>query len=263
MKISQALTLVTGIILTLGAIPAGASTLNRTWVASSGADGSSCGIITSPCLTFAGALANTAANGEIDCLTPGDFGPVTINKAVSIICDGVSNGGIQDTSGTPIQISAPSGAMVYLSGLDLNGVGTGLYGVAVNTGSTVYINRCTVRSFLHNGVLVNSTTNPTRVIIKDSIIVSNAGGGVWVTSGGTGGAVNAALLVNTIVDANGTDALIGNAADGVVGIALEGSTISGSPTAINLLDGATAELIGPSNAIAGTINGTTTSVDFK
>jgi hypothetical protein len=106
---------------------------------------------------------------------------VTISQSVSIICDGVSNGGLQDTTGTPIEINAPSGGVVYLSGLDLSGVGTGLYGVAVNTGSTVYINHCTIRGFLHNGVLVNSTTNPTRVIIKDSIIVNNAGGGVQVT----------------------------------------------------------------------------------
>jgi len=263
MKTSCVLAVVTSILLALGAIPANASGADRTWVSgTTGVDTGTCPI-TAPCASFSFALSQTAANGEIDCLTPGDFGPVTINKAVSIICDGVSNGGIQDTSSTPIIINAPSGAMVYLSGLDLSGVGTGLYGVAVNTGSTVYINRCTIRSFLHNGVLVNSTTNPTRVIIKDSIIVNNAGGGVLVTSQGTGGAINAAIILNSLIDANGSLGVSGSGLDGTVAIALEQTTVSGSPTGLNLINGATAELIGPSNTIAGAINGTTTSVPFK
>ena len=38
----------------------------------------------SPCLTFAAALAQTNAGGEIDVLDPGDFGPVTITKSISI-----------------------------------------------------------------------------------------------------------------------------------------------------------------------------------
>ena len=38
----------------------------------------------SPCLTFAAAQANTLAGGEIDVLSPGDYGAVTITQAISI-----------------------------------------------------------------------------------------------------------------------------------------------------------------------------------
>jgi hypothetical protein len=263
MKTSCALALVSAVILALGAIPANASGADRTWVSgTTGADTGTCPI-SAPCASFSYALSQTATGGEIDCLTPGDFGIVTINKSVSIICDGVSNGGILTGTATTaaITINAGSGATVYLSGLDLNGLNaTATDGVLVTTASTVYINHSTIQNFV-GGVFVNSSTNPTRVIIKDSTIVKNSIVGVAV--GPTASATNAAIIVNSLIDANGSDGVSGNNASGTAAIALEGTTVTGSPTGVNLADGATAEFIGPSNTIGGAINGTTTSVSFK
>jgi hypothetical protein len=45
-------------------------------------------------------------------------------------------------------------------------------------------------------------------------------------------------------------------------LALVGTTVTGSPTSVNLLDGATADFYGPSNVI-GAVSGTTTSVPFR
>jgi len=271
MKTSCALALLSAIILTLCAIPANAQPYNRTWVSQSGTNSGTCGLPTSPCASFAAALANTAANGEIDCLGPGDFEAVTINKPISIICDGVSNGSIlTSAAGTnAIAISAGAG-VVYLSGLDLNGFGgTGNNGVFVSSGSTVYIVHSTIRGFGVNGVAVNSTTNPTRVVIKDSVIVNNGSGsgagaaGVGVNVQGNGGATNAAIIVNTVIDGNVVDAVKAQIVSGASVVALEQTILSGSPTGLDLVNGASAELIGPSNTIAGAINGTTTSVPFK
>src|ERR1700677_1545342 len=69
----------------------------RTWVSGVGDDANPCSR-TAPCLTFAGAFGKTAAGGEIDCLDPGGFGPLEITHAISIICDGVSNGGVTEPS---------------------------------------------------------------------------------------------------------------------------------------------------------------------
>jgi len=44
---------------------------SRTWVANSGADGNVCSHF-APCATFSGALAKTAAGGEINCVDSGD-----------------------------------------------------------------------------------------------------------------------------------------------------------------------------------------------
>ena len=58
----------------------------RTWVSGVGDDANPCSRV-APCLTFAGAMASTTPGGEVDCLDPGDFGTVTITKAMKIICN--------------------------------------------------------------------------------------------------------------------------------------------------------------------------------
>jgi hypothetical protein len=270
MKTSCALALASAIILTLGAIPANAAALNRTWVSgTTGSDSNAC-TITAPCATFQGALSKTAVGGEIDCLTPGDFGGTAgpsgyllITQSVSIVCDGVSNGGILATGqNVAVSIVGGSGTVVYLSGLDLNGLGQelnfGLNGVYVTAGSTVYIVHSTIRNFHGPGVLVESNTNPTRVFIKDSIIANN-GGGVSVQA--TDGATNAVIMVNTVLDGNG--AVGASATDSDSYLSFANSFVTGSSTGIQLESGASAELVGPSNAIAGAVTGTTTSVPFK
>src|ERR1700722_18403572 len=55
----------------------------RTWVSGTGDDANPCSR-TAPCKTFAGAISQTAAGGEIDALDPGGFGTLTITKAITI-----------------------------------------------------------------------------------------------------------------------------------------------------------------------------------
>jgi hypothetical protein len=64
----------------------------------------------SPCLTFAAALAQTAAGGEIDVLDPGDFGPVTITKSVSIYGDTPDVAGAIPSPAPAASLSAPARA---------------------------------------------------------------------------------------------------------------------------------------------------------
>src|SRR5438309_4051308 len=56
---------------------------SRTWVSGVGDDANPCSR-TAPCKTFAGAISKTAAGGEIDVLTSGGFGAVTITKSITI-----------------------------------------------------------------------------------------------------------------------------------------------------------------------------------
>jgi hypothetical protein len=85
-----------------------------TWVSSAGDDANPCSRA-SPCQTFAGAFAKTAAGGEIDCLDSGDFGPLTITKAITISCEGV----IGSTGG--ITVAAGATDKVVLIGLHISG----------------------------------------------------------------------------------------------------------------------------------------------
>ena len=259
MKISCALA--SAIILALCAIPANAQA-NRTWVSGNGSDTNTC-TLAAPCASFQGALAYTNASGEIDCLNPGDFGgsshTVTLVQSDSIVCDGVSNGGILATGGAAITINAFPNSVVYLSGLDLEGGTTGTVGVDVQAAATVYIVHCTIRGFGTAGVGVRTSGN-TRVIIKDSIIVNNTLG---IAVEAQGGATNAAIILNTVIDGNSSIAAGAVGTSGTSTVALTNSVLSGSPIGLDLVNGGTAVLIGPSNVIAGAINGSPTSVAFK
>jgi hypothetical protein len=234
----------------------GGSPSSQTWVSATlGSDSNPC-TRSSPCLTFAAAIAQTTAGGEIDCLDPGDFGAVTITISLTIKCDPQSNGGVL-VAGTPgITVAAPAGNVVYLQGLDFEGVGSGTNGVQVSSGGLVFIINCSIRDFTGNGVNVTSTTAGQRVAIRDSVIINNAGG-VNVQGNGVG---NVADIENTLIDGNSGFAL--QAATGNT-IALVNSIVTGSPNAISNLGTASIVSFGPSNVITGGASTPTSSRNFQ
>jgi hypothetical protein len=234
----------------------------RTWVSGVGDDANPCSR-TAPCKTFAGAISKTTASGEIDCLDPGGFGGVTITKAMTIRCDGVSNGGVLVSGTNGITVAAGATDHVFLSGLDFEGIGpantAGLNGVKVLSGLDVYIVNCQIRDFTGaggsgngNGVSVTSTTSGTRVVIKDSIIENN-GGGVYLQGNGVGNSVG---IENTLIDGNSSFAVqVGTSGNT---IALQGSNLTGSPAAI-INGGGNVVSYGPSNRLSGTGSVTSTT----
>jgi len=227
----------------------------RTWVSGVGDDANPCSR-TAPCKTFAGAISKTASPGEINCLDPAGFGSVTITKAISIVCDPMSNGGVL-VAGTPgITVAAAAGQVVYLSGLDFEGVASGTNGVQVSSGGEVYIIHCTIRDFTGNGVNVTSTSAGQRVFIKDSIIEHNGGG---VNVQGTG-VLNVADIVNTVVDGNTSFAAQANTG-GFIG--LISSVLAGSTNALSILGTDAIDSFGPSNVIDGGVTTPSLTVPFK
>src|ERR1041384_8226160 len=107
--------------LGLSALPASAQS-TRTWVSEVGSDSNPCSR-TAPCATFSGAISKTAAGGEIDCLDPGGFGAVTITKAITIDCGGVT-GGILAAGVNGVIVNAGVNDRIVLRNLSIQGVGT-------------------------------------------------------------------------------------------------------------------------------------------
>jgi hypothetical protein len=66
-----------------------------------------------PSKTFAFALTQTAAGGEIDVLDPAGYGMVTITKAISIVNDGVGAATIGTSLGNGVTINAGAGDSVH------------------------------------------------------------------------------------------------------------------------------------------------------
>jgi hypothetical protein len=72
--------------------------------------------------TFQAALTMTIAGGEIFVLSSADYGPVAINKAVSITSEGAAAGIL---AAKPLPISAGARDLVNLRGLTIDGANFG------------------------------------------------------------------------------------------------------------------------------------------
>lgn len=163
--------LLVSIALTLASIAQAQAT--RTWVSGVGDDLNPCSR-TAPCKTFAGALAKTAANGEIDALDPGGFGQVVISKSVTIDGTGVM-AGILATAGNGITINsreATNQISVRLRGLSINGAGVGINGINVISANRVVVEDCVIDGFVGAGINVAAGN----VFVKNTSIRNNKTG---------------------------------------------------------------------------------------
>ncbi len=185
---------------------------SRTWVATSGSDASNCAIST-PCLTFSGALAKTAIGGVISCLDSGDFGggqSTTIAQSITIDCaDRSATAIVSNDNGFNVTTAAAS--IVTLRGLSVIGLNSsGLIGINVVGAAAVVLDRIVISGF-HSGSGLGVNFAPPaggvgKLFVRDGMISDN-GKGIWVKPN-TGGAN--ALIERTSIVNNG----IGVHADG-------------------------------------------------
>jgi Right handed beta helix region len=159
------------VFATLSFVSLASAQATRTWVSGVGDDANPCSR-TAPCKTFAGAISKTATSGEIDTLDPGGFGAVTITKSITI--DATAGlGGISAASTTGIIINAAAAnAVVILRNLDINGMGSGIYGVRIVAARDVYVENSKIFGFTNRGITDERTSG--RLFVADSIISNNA-----------------------------------------------------------------------------------------
>ena len=185
----------------LVALPAQAQTQRRSWVSGAGDDGNPCSR-TAPCLTFTMALSKTVAGGAINCLGPGEFGPVTITKSITISCEagtaGVSANGAA-AKNTGILISIRPTDIVYLRGLDIVGnASTSVAGIDFEGAGVLHVEHCAIYGFSENiAAGINfAPTGPSKLFVSDSFIADNGaaivGAGILIAPRSTSG-VNAVL----------------------------------------------------------------------
>lgn len=194
---------------------------SRTWVSGVGDDANPCSR-TAPCKTFAGAISKTAAGGEISVLDPGGFGGVTITKSISLNSVYSGEGGILVSGTSGITINAGATDVVNISGLYLEGLGSGIKGINILSAGAVNIQDTYIKDFraagTGYGVFVAPSTNDVKVSISNSVISANgdANGGAGVAVAPTG-----AGKATVVID--GTQ-IIGNA----VGVKADGTSATGA-----------------------------------
>jgi hypothetical protein len=170
--------------------------LNRTAVSVAGSDANDCAPAT-PCRSFARAMSQTNATGEILVLDSGGYGAVTIDRSVSILAAPGVYAGITAPSGNGITLSLPASGKAVIRGLTLEGLGTGTWGISGFAG-TVHIENCVVNGF-QSGISVGGYT----ATISDTEVRNSASRGIGVANAG-----NRAVLERVRLTNNGTWGLI-------------------------------------------------------
>ncbi len=215
--------LATMLLPVLGTAPAQALN-DRTWVSGTGSDSGSCPI-TAPCQTFQYAMSETAAGGQINCLTPGSFGAsvpaVNITQSITIDCHEVFASVLPPMASDAFLIQ-PSGGVVTLRNLNIDCAGGGGVGIYIFAASTVYIEDVMITGCV-TGISDNRRTGGTRLFVRNSIIRNNTGPGVVAAASAT----NAVVLenVHSVGNKYGVAAATGN------NVVVSRSVISGNATA--------------------------------
>jgi hypothetical protein len=165
----------------------------RTWVSPQGNDANAGKLGCShedPCRTFTAALTQTTPGGEINVIDSGDFGTLTIDRAVVIDAGGHYAGIIVQPGGTGITINVSSQAQVILRGLSINGVHApgsqvgGATGIKFNSGQALYVESCRVANLSDIGIYFTTTNNPAFLFVKDTEVRNCFGAGIQVESNG-------------------------------------------------------------------------------
>ncbi|MGH9873453.1 MAG: right-handed parallel beta-helix repeat-containing protein [Pyrinomonadaceae bacterium] len=171
----------------------------QTWVSATGVDENpdpelfNCPRI-APCKTFAGAIAHTAAGGEISVLDAGDFGSVVITKSITINGGSMLAGIFAEGTNAVIVNVVPGDpadpGVVILRGLSINGGGTGLNGIRYLAGAKLIVEHCSIYGFTQNGIFVSPLAAPGDLVVSNTTLT-----GVAVGTGSNGiDVVNATSL---------------------------------------------------------------------
>ncbi|MBI3150402.1 MAG: right-handed parallel beta-helix repeat-containing protein [Betaproteobacteria bacterium] len=155
----------------------------RTFVSISGNDAntaSNCSN-TAPCRGFTAALTVTDTGGEIIVLTSGGYGPVTINKSVSIIAPEGIYAGISVFSGNGVTI-ATAGVNVVLRGLSINRLDGSGSGISMIAGDSLVVRNCVITHFSSDYGL--HVVVAAQVSLLDSLIQGNYFG-AFISGGST------------------------------------------------------------------------------
>ncbi len=193
-KIALALAILgTTLVSALYTAPAHAQA-TRTWVSGVGDDANPCSR-TAPCKTFAGAIAKTAAGGEIDNLDAGGFGALTITKSITIDGGGGAVASVLVAGTNGINVAAGSTDVVVIKNIRFQGLlgngsapgNAGVTGLSVSSAAQVVCDTCAFIGFNTSGITVSPTGSVVAVQVRNSTFFNNPIGiSVSGSSGGVG-----------------------------------------------------------------------------
>lgn len=172
-----------------------------TFVSGQGNDTGTCASPATPCRTFQFAYGQTSSGGEIKARSPGDFGPLTIAKSISIT--GIEGAGIHlapsASASAAVNINAGAADTINLSYLTFDGSNAGQDGIFLQTGGTLTVNHCVVRNFKRSGIGI-VPAGSLKFLIADTLLSGISSSAILVAprgAGSTQGTIDRALAYNS------------------------------------------------------------------
>ena len=214
--------LATVLICSLASAPAHARA--RTFVASYGNDSNPC-TFGSPCKTFQQAVNVVDPGGEVTAIDSAGFGPILITKAVSITSpNGVEAGIVPVSGGNSITINAGPFDAITLSGLVIDGAGTGVNGIVFGGGGYLIIQDCVIRNMTGDGIHFASNVI-SHLSVANTSVSKNGGNGILVQP--VGSASVTAVFERVRAQFNGINSFGSGIA---LDVAATAGTVSGTAT---------------------------------
>jgi hypothetical protein len=208
----------------------------RTFVSGTGSDASATCSRAAPCRTFAMAIGKTDAGGEIVVLDPAGYGPVVIDKSISITNDGVGTAAIRPPpGGVGIAIDSKETDVVNLRGLTIDGDGTGASGIVFRTGASLNIQNCVIRNlagFIGEGIRFTPAAS-SNLAVSNTLLANISDVAIFIQGGS-----NVKAVLNRVEAYNNATALY---VDGNVSIGTINVTVADSVAANNDLIGFAAD----------------------
>ncbi|QGM96278.1 hypothetical protein [Methylocystis parvus] len=230
-KIARLPTFAVLFVALLGASPASAL-VNRAFVSGAGSDSGSCGAVTSPCKTLQyvhDSIINPG--GEIVITSAGEYGPLTITKALTVVNDGSGVASVTQpaANANAIWINASTSDVVVLKGLELDGAWAAVTGVYMQSASSLQMIDCVIRRFKYNGVYA-TPPNWAKVLMSNVAVSDIGGNGVTIMpAGGFAGSFQNLRFTNLLngFEISGKNAVAGSPIYSVVTDSLATGTSNG------------------------------------
>lgn len=160
----------------------------RTFVSSNGNNANACSQV-QPCRTFGGAVNKTQPGGEVVALDSGDFGVLSITKAITLTAvPGVYASLSPGAGKNGAAINAGDADTVVLRGLTFAGGAVANNGIRINTAGSVHIENCLVHGFADAGIRTDQNFQGL-LYIKDTTVRSNGADAILIESSLEVGAV--------------------------------------------------------------------------